>query len=123
MEILDFRRDIDEEARGNPYNCSFRMRVVSGAFSGVADGCEYDYTGWKAFVRQLQNVYLLKAREAELLEIGYGSRILFRGDRLGHITVFGKIYGDAMSHALKFEFETDQTVYPDFLEELNRLGE
>lgn len=55
------------------------------------------------------------------LEIGYGNTIHFVRDRTGHIKVSGEIYGDAMSHYLKFEFMADQTAFPPFIKALKNL--
>lgn len=121
LEILNFRHNREEEFAGNPYNCCFNIRVVSGVFSGFSDVCEYDYKEWKMFIKLLNDVYLFKAGKAELSEIGYGSKICFTGDKLGHITVSGEIFGNAMSHSLKFTFITDQSAFPGFLAELDNL--
>lgn len=121
LEILNFTHNREDEQSGNPYNCSFNIRVKSGCFAGFADGCEYDYKEWKKFVNQLNALYLSKTRKAELVEIGYGSKITFSGDGLGHITINGTVWGDAMTHSMTFEFLTDQTVYKSFIEELQQL--
>lgn len=121
IEIADFRHSVEDERSGNPYNCTFNIRIVSGVFSGLADGCEYDYKEWKKFVEQLNDLLLFKTNEAILEEIGYGGKISFKGDKLGHIEVSGLIYGGAMSHSLKFEFMTDQTAFPSFINELKKF--
>lgn len=121
IEIMDFQHNVEDEIDGNPYNCSFSMKVVSGMFSGFADGCEYDYKEWKKFVNELEALYLFKTDKAELLEIGYGGNVLFLNDGLGHICVSGKIYGNGMTQSLEFEFEVDQTALPMFIEELKKL--
>ena len=121
IEILDFRHSVEDEKSGNPYNCSFNIRIVSGTFSGLADGCEYDYKEWKKFVEQLNDLILFKTNEAILFEIGYGGKISFKGDKLGHIEISGLVYGNAMTHSLQFEFTTDQTVFPSFISELKKL--
>lgn len=121
IEIVNFCHSVEEESSGNPYNCSFDIRIVSGMFSGVADGCEYDYKEWRKFVEQLNNLILFKTDKVVLHEIGYGGTINFVGDGLGHIEVSGLVYGNAMSHSLQFEFMTDQTAFPSFLTELQSL--
>lgn len=46
IEIQEFYHSIEDEKSGNPYNCTFNIRVVSDVFSGLADDCEYDYKEW-----------------------------------------------------------------------------
>ncbi len=121
IEIIDFHHYIEDEMAGNPYNCTFNIRIISGVFSGLADGCEYDYKEWKKFIEQLNDLILFKTNEAILYEIGYGGKISFKGDKLGHIKISGLVYGNAMSHSLQFEFMTDQTVFHSFINELRNL--
>lgn len=121
FEILNFVHSFEDEMNGNPYNCSFDIKVKSGLFSGYADGCEYDYKEWKKFITQLEDLYCFKTKEVKLSEIGYGSSIIFRNDNVGHIDISGVIYGDAMEHSLKFVFKADQTVLPEFISQLKNL--
>lgn len=121
IQILSFQHSSDDEQAGNPYNCIFDIQVVSGTFSGVADGCELDYKELHKFIIQLNSLLAGKTDEVIFQEIGYGSKICFCADGLGHIAVYGTIYGNAMSHSLIFEFMTDQTVYQSFINELEKL--
>lgn len=121
IEIKNFQHHIEDEMNGNPYNCTFSLKVVSGLFSGFAGDCEYDYKEWKKFIKQLDDLYLLKTDRAELVEICYGGNVLFLSDGLGHIQVSGMIYGSGMIHSLEFEFIADQTALPMFLKELKQL--
>lgn len=121
FKIVNFKHHIKDELSGNPYNCSFDIKVVSGLFSGYAEGCEYDYKEWKNFIQQLENIYNLKSDYAEISEICYGSKIIFKSDYRGHIEVSGKIFGKAMKHTLEFCFDADQTVLPKFIMELKQF--
>ena len=119
--IRDFQHYIDDEKNGNPYNCSFEIIVKSGVFAGIADGCECDYKELQKFIVSLEDLISFKRRNVTFCEIGYGNTIQFKCDTTGHIEVFGEIQGDAGSHVLKFQFMTDQTVYPQFINELKGL--
>ncbi len=119
--IDDFCHSLEDEMNGNPYNCSFKIRVVSGSFSGYADLCEYDYKEWRKFIEQLKKLVWSETDHVVLQEICFGSTIHFDGDGLGHVQVSGLIYGGATSHSLQFEFRTDQTVYPAFIKQLQSL--
>ena len=119
--IRDFHHYIDEENKGNPYNCSFDIIVKSGVFAGIADGCECDYKELQKFIVSLEDLILFKRTNVTFSEIGYGNTIQFKCDRTGHIEVLGEIQGNAGSHILKFEFMTDQTVYPPFINKLKSL--
>ena len=121
IEITNFHHSVDDEKNGNPYNCSFDIKVKSGMFSGIADGCECDYKQLQKFIKALEDMILFKGKEIAFVEIEYGNKIEFNCDRLGHIEVSGDIQGDAGSHILKFEFMTDQTVFPEFIKELKSL--
>ena len=121
ITLKNFHHSIDEEKSGNPYNCSFDIIVKSGVFSGVADGCECDYKELRKFIVALEDLISFKRKDATFCEIGYGNTIHFKCDRAGHIEVLGEIQGNAGSHVLKFEFMTDQTVYPQFINELKGL--
>ena len=60
---------------GNPYNCSFDIKVKSGVFSGIADGCEYAYKELQKFIKALEDMILFKRKEIIFVEIGYGNKI------------------------------------------------
>lgn len=118
IEIINFEHHMEDDFGGNPYNCCFDIKIISGNFSGVADKCEYDYKKWQEFINQLNELILNKTNRVEMHEIGYGNKIVFEGDSFGHINVSGIVYGDEMSHSLTFEFLTDQTVYSSFIDQL-----
>ncbi len=121
IEIRDFHHSIDDEQNGNPYNCSFDIKVKSGVFTGIADGCEFDYKELQKFIEALEDLISFKRKEITFIEIGYGNKIEFKCDRTGHIKVSGNIQGGAGSHFMKFEFMTDQTVFSNFINELKSL--
>lgn len=122
LEIRNFQHHIEDERGGNPYNCLFDIKVKSGMFSGVADGCEYDYKELQLFIRALEDLISFKIKEISFIEIGFGNKIDFICDRTGHIKVSGEIRGGfAGDHHLIFGFETDQTVFPPFIKALKSL--
>ena len=121
FEIRCFSHSETDEKSGNPYNCSFVMKVNSGEFSGISHCCECDYKDIKKLITQLEDLVSFKTDKAVFREIAYDSTILFIGDGCGHITVSGTIYGDAKIQSLHFEFMTDQTVYHSFISELREL--
>ena len=121
IKISNFHYSIENEKSGNPYNCSFDIIVKSGVFTGIADGCECDYKELQKFIVALEDLISFKRKDVAFCEIGYGNTIVFKCDRAGHIEVSGEIQGYARSHVLKFEFMTDQTVFPQFIDELKGL--
>jgi len=121
IEIVDFYHSLDDERAGNPYNCTFDIRVRSGGFSGRTDGCEYDYKEWKRFIESLEQLISFEIKKVSLIEICVGNHIEFVCDRTGHIIISGEIGSDAGSHFLKFEFRTDQTALQPFIRELKKL--
>lgn len=120
IEIQNYRYFEEEDKNGNPYNSSFKIKVVSGDFSGVAE-CEYDRKEWNKFIEQLELFYEFKLKEIIFKDICYGSTITFVMDNTGHFMVTGKIYGLHMSHSMEFEFKADQTVLPMFISGLKKL--
>ena len=85
IKIRDFHHYIDDEKTGNPYNCSFDIMVKSGVFTGIADGCEYDYKELQKFIVALEDLISFKRKDVTFCEIGYGNAIEFKCDRTGHI--------------------------------------
>ena len=71
-----FKTYLNEAERGNPYNTTFSIRVVSGAFCGYAS-CEYDIKEFSRFVNEMEEIYSFKRSKAELNDICYGSKVIF----------------------------------------------
>ena len=114
LQISDFFHSKQDAEQGNPYNCTFTLKINSHGFSGVAP-FEYDIRKLRLFLVQIDDLYHFRCERAILQDIGYGSSITFtRTDRTGHFTVTGIIYGDARVHSLEFEFRIDQTVLLPF---------
>lgn len=120
LEIIDFIHYPEELKRGNPYNCTFNLKVVSGVFSGIAP-CEYDIKDFRELILAFEEMYQFKKTTIELKDICYGTSVVFSMDKWGHIDVSGTIYGEAMIHEMKFEFRIDQTVLVSFVNELKDL--
>jgi len=105
---------------GNPYNTTFKVKVLSEeGFSGIS-GFECDYKDFKEFIKQINELYSFKINKVELNDICYGSKIEFELDKYGHIELFGEIYGSAQEHSLSFKFSFDQTCLMDFANSLDR---
>lgn len=122
LEITDFIHYPEEVKIGNPYNCTFNLKVVSGVFSGIAP-CEYDIKDFRELVLAFEEMYQFKRTTVELKDTCYGTSVAFSMDKMGHIEVSGTIYGEAMIHEMKFEFHIDQTVLPMFIDELKSFLE
>lgn len=121
IEIINFKHSRENEASGNPYNCSFDIKIISGNFTAIADGCECDYKKLKELIMQLKELSSFQTSHIEFQEIGYGDKLIFDADKLGHITLKGMVYGHGMTHYLEFEFFSDQTVYASFISQLEKL--
>lgn len=122
LELANFKYYPEEAEKGNPYNTSFDVKVVSGLFSGYSEYWEYDHRELAGFISQLEELAAGKINEVILQEIGVGQQIHFEGDGQGHITVSGTISSDGVHpQSLSFEFVTDQTVYTDFIKQLQML--
>lgn len=114
LQVSDFFHSKQDAERGNPYNCTFILKINSHGFSGMAP-FEYDVKELRLFLSQINDLYHFRCDHTTLQDIGYGSSVTFtRTDRTGHFTVTGIIYGDARVHSLEFEFRIDQTVLPPF---------
>ncbi len=122
LELANFKYYPEEENSGNPYNTSFDVKVVSDGYSGHSQYWEYDHRELAGFISQLEELAAGKINEVVFQEIGTGQRIFFKGDGQGHITVSGTISSDGVHpQSLSFEFVTDQTVYTDFIKQLQML--
>lgn len=102
---------------GNPYNTTFNIKVVPNNFVGTSQ-FEYNIKDFIIFVKEINKLYDFKLKKVELNDIGYSSNILFSLDKIDHITISGKIYGDLMEHSLTFIFNTDQTAIATFCKSL-----
>ena len=114
LQISDFFHSKQDAEQGNPYNCTFTLKINSHGFSGGAP-FEYDIRKLRLFLVQIDDLYHFRCERAILQDIGYGSSITFtRTDRTGHFTVNGTLYGDGRVHSLEFAFRIDQTVLLPF---------
>ena len=120
VAIEDFNFHKDDADAGNPYNTTFGMKVISGAFQGYAS-CEYDIKDFRIFVYQLCELYAFQRDRVVLSEICYGSHVTLSMDKKGHIKVEGKIFDDGMEQCLIFTFTTDQSTLPPFISGLKNM--
>jgi hypothetical protein len=105
LSITNIKTSYEDYSIGNPYNTSFTVRVTSGDFSGISE-FEYNIKDFRIFVSEIKELYEFKRKVVELNDIGYGSYIIFKLDKTGHIEITGTIYGTAMEHSLTFKFLT-----------------
>lgn len=120
LEISGFSHSRADAEAGNLYNTALHIRVKSGEFCGIGF-CECDIARFRRFVDELGEMYGFRRDSVVFDDICYGSKIIFTADRAGHLTVSGTVYGRAMIHSLKFEFDADQTVLPGFIKSVNEL--
>ena len=118
--INNFNFYPNELQRGNPYNTTFNIVVISGSFRGFGD-CEYDIREFKRFVLELEEMYNFKRSSVVFKDICYGSEIIFEMNKTGSIEVKGTIYADGMQHSLTFCFNTDQSIFTPFIDGLKKL--
>lgn len=120
LVISDFQYSQSDACNGNPYNTAFKIKIVSGPFSGLGD-CEYDIKNFILFAREINELYDFQRNKVELSEICYGSNVSFEMNKTGHLAIRGEIFGRAMLHTLKFEFDADQTALKPFADSLRQL--
>lgn len=120
VAIEDFNFHKDDADAGNPYNTTFGMKVISGAFQGYAS-CEYDIKDFRIFVDQLCELYAFQRDRVVLSEICYGSHVTLSMDKVGHVKVAGLIFDDGMEQCLTFTFTTDQSALPPFIDGLKNM--
>lgn len=120
VAIEDFNFHKDDADAGTPYNTTFGIRVVSGAFQGYAS-CEYDIKDFRIFVDQLCELYAFQRDRVVLSEICYGSHVMLSMDKVGHVKVAGLIFDNAMEQSLTFAFEADQSTLPPFISGLKNM--
>ncbi len=105
----------------NPGGCRFDIRVVSGDFSGAIHELDGYHDQIVSLIAQLKDITEFKSKEAHFADIDGTAEVDFIGDGIGHIKVSGELRGSRQT--LNFEFETDQTVYPKFIDELFQVGD
>ena len=120
LVISDFQYHQEDAEAGNPYNTTFTIAVVSEQFSGVSK-CEYDIKEFAKFASQINELYEFHRFQVELREICYGSHISFVMNRRGQLTISGELFGHAMIHSMKFEFNADQTSLNPFADSLKQI--
>ena len=112
---IEYFKTYPEDAKmGNPYNTTYSLRVVSGAFSGYAP-CECDIKEFRKFVSEMEELFRFKRDKTELCDICYGSKVVFCIDKVGHLDISGDIFGQAAEQRLVFHFTADQTCLNDFV--------
>jgi len=112
---IEYFKTYPEDAKmGNPYNTTYSLRVVSGAFSGYAP-CECDIKEFRKFVSEMEELFRFKRDKTELCDICYGSKVVFGIDKSGHLDISGDIFGQAAEQRLVFRFTADQTCLNDFV--------
>ena len=121
LEFIEFDHSLEDEKLGNPYNCSFGVKVVSGDFAGATHGLEIDYDQIKYLISRLQDLIDFKTDEVLFADFDNELELSFRGDGIGQNRVSGVINANSGSQRLEFEFITDQTVYASFISELQNL--
>jgi len=125
LSISNLCVDYADFEAGNPYNTTFDVRVVSENFAGLAN-FEYNIKDFLDFIKSLNDLYNFKIDTAELnKDLSYGSKVKFKMNETGHVTVSGELHGGNMGEqVLQFEFTTDQTAIKSFCSELSKdLGE
>ena len=115
--VSNIRFSYEDFAIGSPYNTTFNIKVNSGDFAGVSE-FEYNIKDFVRFIEELKELYEFKISQVELNDICHGSNIIIGLNQLGHITISGTLYGNAMEHSLKFIFVTDQTAIKAFSKSL-----
>ena len=120
IEMINFTHYAEDDVNGNPYNCTFTVRVVSNGFRGIAE-CECDYNEWLKFVYNLDKMYNFKINEVTLNDISCDSRVTFHLDKSGHLDISGVLYGEHAEQSLHFTFTADQTCLVKFIDELKNF--
>lgn len=100
------------------YNIVFELCVKNGAFSGNC-GFESHMYEFERFVSGLEEMNRFERESVRFGDVSGMSEVLFRLDRTGHITVFGK--ASDSENTLEFELNADQTVLPGFIAGLKEL--
>ena len=122
IEFTDLCYFPEEAKRYNPYNCTAVLTVRSNGFAGVSP-CDFDMRELIRFTDELRKMYDFKLNSTGIQEIGYGGTLDFSLDHTGHIRISGDVFGYAMQHELKFEFEADQTSLAPFIAGLRQFTE
>ena len=120
---LDF--EVFESDISYPSNTILTVSVSSAGFS-ASTTMDIDIKDMPNFCNDLQKVYDTLNGKAKIQE-PYGNQqyILFSGDKIGYILVFGMLNSNGVNgfwQELKFENCIDQTFFPQFLKKLSAFS-
>ena len=108
--------DFAEAMRGNPYNTAATLEVFSYGFYGSTE-LELSYIAFENFVSKLKEMHKTLKGKAELVELGYGSKLHIECDNKGYFQ-FSGVLVDSRFQQFTFGASIDQTYVQGFVAQL-----
>ncbi len=101
-------------------NFTFDLTVNSDSFAGTSNFCVRTEE-IEVFCKDLIKMYSLLNGSAKLGDNDSDGFVAFNIAENGHLEVRGQVGGSHEDHFMKFEFQTDQTCIPEFVDNFEKL--
>ena len=101
-------------------NFTFDLTVLSNGFSGTSHFC-VRRDQLEKMCADLTNMHLTLSGTTHLEDNDSDGFVKFEIESNGQLKVMGQVGGTHENHFVKFTFQTDQTVIPFFVQDINSL--
>lgn len=101
-------------------NFTFNLTVNSDGFAGTSHFC-VRIDEIEALCNDLIKMHSLVLGSAKLSDNDSDGYVEFTISESGHLRVCGQVGGSHEDHFVKFEFRTDQTCIPQFVDDFKKL--
>ena len=115
IDITDI--DLEQDLRGNPYNSTCDIQVVSDGFSGKTK-ITTSVKNLIDFVNDLKKMFDTFKGKANLNDFDFGTKINVECDYRGYFIFEGLLVNQSFQQ-LQFKNSIDQTYLSDFIRELS----
>ena len=109
--------DLEQGAKGNPYNSTCDIQVISDEFSGKTE-ITTSIKNIINFVNELKSMYDTFKGKATLVDFDFGTKINVECDYRGYFIFEGVLINQSFQK-LQFKNSIDQTYLSDFIRDLS----
>ena len=120
LAFYDFHYSAVEDKKGNPFCCSFRVRVKSGSYAADTF-CEYGMKEFEEMQMYLEMLSNFAWAYTDFDDRAHGNILRFRPINAGFFSVAGTLRDDEGIHTMSFLFEVEQAVLNRFARDTKML--
>lgn len=102
-------------------NFTFDLTINSNGFAGTSHFC-VRIDEIEALCKDLAKMHSSHLGSAKLSDNDSDGFVEFTISEYGHLQVSGQVGGSHEDHFVKFEFQTDQTCIPQFVDDFKKLS-